>query len=357
MQSVDVLVVGLGPAGGSAARVAARQRLSVLGIDRRAVIGEPVQCAEFIPLPMGSYAQAPGVFSQPIDRMTTLLPSGTCRESDFPGIMINRAAFDQAIAARAREHGATLWTDATLLHVDPQGRTARVRHEGQEQTVAFRALVAADGPHSPVAAQLGWPALETVHTRQYTVPLKQARDDTVIWLSPDYPGGYAWLFPRETHANLGLGMDKTLAPDLKTPLDTLHRDLVEAGWVGQEILRRTGGAIPVGGLRPRVFEGAVVFAGDAAGLTHPITGGGIAPAVASGELAGEAIVAWLRGDEDALEEYQEDLRDRYGPSLDRAVTRRRELASIWHQPQAHEDAVHRRGWIAFDEYFNDPVSP
>ncbi|MGM0675780.1 MAG: geranylgeranyl reductase family protein [Pseudomonadota bacterium] len=357
MRSVDVLVVGLGPAGGSAARVAASQRLSVLGIDRRAVIGEPVQCAEFIPLPMGSYARDPSVFSQPIDHMTTLLPSGTCRESDFPGIMINRAAFDQAIADRAREQGATLWTDTTLLDVDPKARTARIRHEGREHSVAFRSLVAADGPHSTVAARLGWPALHTVQTRQYTVPLKHARNDTVIWLSPDYPGGYAWLFPRGEQANLGLGMDKTLAPDLKTPLDTLHRDLVEAGWVGEGILRRTGGAIPVGGLRPQVCHGPVIFAGDAAGLTHPITGGGIAPAVVSGELAGEAAVAWLRGDEDALEDYHEDLLDRYGPSLDRAVARRRELARIWDQPQAHEDAVHRRGWIAFGEYFNDPVSP
>ncbi|MCG5493258.1 NAD(P)/FAD-dependent oxidoreductase [Ectothiorhodospira variabilis] len=356
MPSVDVLVVGLGPAGGSAARVAAAEGLSVLGIDRRAVIGQPVQCAEFIPLPMGSYARDPGVFSQPIRHMTTLLPSGASQASDFPGIMIDRAAFDQAIAARAQAQGATLWTDAMLLELDLEARRARVRHAGQEQTITFRALVAADGPHSPVAAQLGWPALEIVQTRQYTVPLTQPRDDTVIWLSPDYPGGYAWLFPREGQANLGLGMDKTLAPDLKTPLDALHRELVEAGWVGEAILSRTGGAIPVGGLRPRVFEGAVVFAGDAAGLTHPITGGGIAPAVVSGELAGEAVAAWLGGDEAALADYQEDLCDRYGPSLERAVARRRELGRVWHRPEAREDAVHRRGWIAFGEYFNDPIA-
>ncbi|MFW2134557.1 geranylgeranyl reductase, partial [Ectothiorhodospira haloalkaliphila] len=46
---------------------------------------------------------------------------------------------------------------------------------------------------------------------------------------------------------------------------------------------------------------------------------------------------------------------RYGPSLERAVARRRELGRVWHRPEAREDAVHRRGWIAFGEYFNDPI--
>ena len=64
-----------------------------------------------------------------------------------------------------------------------------------------------------------------VHTRQYTVPLQRPAADTDIWLSPEYPGGYGWLFPKGRLANLGVGADKRLAADLKGPLDRLHRRL------------------------------------------------------------------------------------------------------------------------------------
>ena len=52
-REVDLLIVGLGPGGGSAAASAAAAGLSVVGIDRKQQLGSPVQCAEFIPNPMG----------------------------------------------------------------------------------------------------------------------------------------------------------------------------------------------------------------------------------------------------------------------------------------------------------------
>ena len=75
-QSVDVLVVGLGPAGGSAALMAARAGLSVLGVEKKKQAGMPVQCAEFIPLPMSQYAPNVPVRTQTISGMKTFLPSG-----------------------------------------------------------------------------------------------------------------------------------------------------------------------------------------------------------------------------------------------------------------------------------------
>jgi digeranylgeranylglycerophospholipid reductase len=351
MRTVDLLVVGLGPGGGSAAGKAAAAGLDVLAIDRRSVIGEPVQCAEFIPNPMGRYAPAYPVRVQSIAGMTSILPSGKAVASDFPGLMIDRAEFDRAIAREAANCGAELWTAARLTALDPERRIATVRRDGLEQSVGYRALVAADGPHSTVAARLGLAPLDTVITRQYTVPLRRALDDTVVWLSDEYPGGYAWLFPRGEVANLGLGLDPHLEPDLKMPLERLHQRLVAQGQVGPEVLRRTGGAIPVGGPRERLHLDRIIFVGDAAGLTHPITGAGIAAAVISGEQAGTAAAAFLNGDTAALAEYEEDMRDQFGPALSRAVQRRRDLRPLWHTPAARQDATQRRGWIAFNEYF------
>jgi geranylgeranyl reductase family protein len=352
----DVLVIGLGPGGGAAAAAAAAAGLQVMVIERKHQIGVPVQCAEFIPMPLSRHAMAAGVLMQRISGMTSVLPSGTVVDTPFSGLMVDRAAFDRALAQTAAAAGAALHTSSSLLALDPDAHTARIKGPDGEWTVHYRILIAADGPHSTVARLLGMPALQTVNTRQYTVPLLQPFDDTDIWLSPQYPGGYAWLFPKGDRANLGLGMDPDVDADMKTPLDALHRKLAQQGRVGMDITARTGGAIPVGGLRGQLVVGDALFVGDAAGLTHPITGAGIAAAVASGEAAAAAARAHIAGVADALAEYDEDMRDQFGDALARAVARRAELARLWRSAAAAEDAVHRRGWIAFDEYYRAPLT-
>jgi geranylgeranyl reductase family protein len=349
---VEVLVVGLGPAGACAARTAAESGASVLAVERRSVVGVPVQCAEFVPLPMGKHALASEVFQQRIDAMTTILPSGEKVVSAFPGIMIDRASFDQALARAAREAGAEECLETILDGVDAPRSVAVVRRNGEVREIQYRVLVAADGPLSRVGASLGLPSLETVDTRQYAVPLLRRYAHTDVFLSADYPGGYAWLFPKGNVANLGLGMDPRLAPDLKTPLDALHLQLAGQGLVGMDVIRRTGGPIPVGGLREKLAVRNVLFAGDAAGLTHPITGAGIAAAVISGEAAGASAARFLAGEAGALDDYEEDIRDQFETTLARAVARRRAMTRYWARPEARADAMHRRGWIAFPEYFD-----
>ncbi len=350
--NVDIFVAGLGPGGASAAAIAAQGGLTVFGVDKKRVVGRPVQCAEFIPLPLGGHAREPGVRVQAITGMKSFLPSAMAVATDFPGLMIDRAAFDSAIVERATAAGAALHFDTRLLALDTKRRVAVVEGPDGRAEIGYRILVAADGPSSRVAECMGLPRLATVNTRQYTVPLVAPYADTDIWLSDDYAGGYAWLFPKGEVANLGLGADKRFADDLKAPLDHLHRQLVAEGRVGERILARTGGLIPVGGLRSQLVEDRVLFVGDAAGLTHPITGAGIAAAVVSGERAGEAAADFLAGDDaTALADFEEDIRDQYEETLNRAVQRRAWLNTVWRTPAAQRDEVMRRGWIAFDEYF------
>lgn len=348
---VDVLVVGCGPAGASAAGAAAARGLSVLVIERRRRVGLPVQCAEFIPLPLAGLAHGVHAVRSRITGMNTYLPSGTWVHTDLPGVMIDRAVFDQALAARAVAAGARLATRTLLAGLDVAAGLALISHGGQTRPLRFGLLIAADGPHSPVARLMGLPPQAMIATRQYTVPLRASWADTDIWLSDAYSGGYAWLFPRDGEAHVGLGMEAD-ARALKTALDALHRRLVAEGRVAPIILRRTGGAIPVGGLRARLTLGRVLFAGDAAGLTHPVTGAGIAAAVASGERAGAAAADWLAGDTQALADYEGELRDTFGASLARAVARRK---ALW-QVRVRGDAAFRRGFTAFPEYFREPAT-
>jgi len=145
-------------------------------------------------------------------------------------------------------------------------------------------------------------------------------------------------------------MDKQFAANLKEPLDNLHQKLVREGVVGQTVIRRTGGLIPVGGLRSALVVGNVLFAGDAGGFTHPVTGAGIQAAVVSGQCAGEVAVAFLGGSENALKCYEEDMRDHFEQALHRGVKQRAWLKA------GGEDATLRKGWVAFSEYYAGDVA-
>lgn len=72
--------------------------MRVIAIEHKREIGVPVQCAEFIPLPLSRHAMAAGVLAQRITGMTSVLPSGAAVDTPFCGLMVDRAAFDRALA-------------------------------------------------------------------------------------------------------------------------------------------------------------------------------------------------------------------------------------------------------------------
>ena len=339
--AVDILVVGLGPAGASAAREAARAGCSVLAIERKHAAGEPVQCAEFVPRLIGQDVEgvAP-VTVQPIEAMHTFIEAAAFDPTDrFTGTMIDRNRFDALLVEQAQDAGA-------------ECRFGESWDGGQD--VKARLAIGADGPRSRVRAAAGLAQPRLIETRQVTVPLNDRNRATDIFLSAEIEGGYAWLFPKGTVANLGVGVCPSARRKLKPVLERLRRQLIAEGRIGDAILNRTGGAIPVDGIvgpAATLPDGTpMLLAGDAAGLTNPVTGAGIPAAVMSGAMAGEAAARWIAGTADALDDYNEEIEDLFGASLRRAVRRRRE------QEQAFAAAIPqpadlRRGWIAYPEYW------
>jgi geranylgeranyl reductase family protein len=352
VETPDVVVVGLGPAGSRAAAAAARAGLDVVALERRLKPGTPVQCAEFVPTLIEiEVPRVREVAAQSIARMLTFVEDEAPEETpDFHGWMIDRAAFDRMLAEDAARAGADCRYGIAVTAIEPDG-TVRC-----SSGAVFRpkALIGADGPRSRVGAAIGAINRELVETRQVTVPLAAPHDATDIFLRAPYRGGYGWLFPKGKVANLGIGVAIERRQALKSMLETLRRGLVTSGRIGAEATRLTGGVIPVGGRLPatgRLGSTLVLLAGDAVGLTNPVTGAGIASAVQSGALAGQAAAAALGGSVAAIDDYAEEIGDVFDGALGRAVRRRRAVLACY-AGGARPDAAHlRAGWISSPAYW------
>lgn len=347
-----VVVIGLGPAGACAAAEAARRGCDVVAVDRRREPGRPVQCAEFVPALIGVEAGAfLAAARQPIRSMATAIENDAPQlKRDFYGHILDRAAFDAALVAAAGAAGAQCRFGTSARSIDRDGRVSL----SDGRILAAAVIVGADGPRSGAGRRIGQANRLLLETRQVTVPLLRPHESTDIFLSAAIPGGYGWLFPKRDVAHIGAGVDPAHRTQLKAIVARLHAALVESGRVGPDILGLTGGAIPAGGMlepRGRLGQTLVLLAGDAAGLTNPVTGAGIAAAVYSGTLAGEAASAWAAGDVGADARYEEELRGVLQPALDRAVSRRRELAARARAGARPDRASLRRGWIAYPEYW------
>ena len=352
IEHVDLVVVGLGPAGASAAAQAARRGCQVVAIDRKREPGRPVQCAEFVPAMIGTETDdfAASV-RQPIAAMATFVEDDAPDVKEhFPGYMLDRAAFDAALVCAAEQAGTRCAFGAVVRSVHPDGRVELA----DGYTIIAKVVVGADGPRSIVGRAIGQSNRQLVETRQITVPLRQSHQATDIFLSAEIPGGYGWLFPKGDVANLGAGVDPPHKMRLKNIVAALHASLVANGRAGAEILEMTGGPIPVGGmLRPWGMLGGtlVLLAGDAAGLANPVTGAGIAAAVHSGRLAGEAAAGHVTGIRPAGADYEEEIESVFKAALDRALRRRAELAAIAGAGALPDKAALRRGWIAYPQYW------
>jgi geranylgeranyl reductase family protein len=352
IEAADVVVVGLGPAGSRAAAAASSAGARVVAFERREEVGRPVQCAEFVPALLDQeVAGLASVTAQTIARMLTFVEDESAdEEAHFPGRMIDRAGFDRLLAERAARAGASCRYGVSVLDIEGNG-TVRVSDGSRWRP---RLLIGADGPRSRVGAAIGAINHALVETRQVTVPLLRAHDATDIFLRAEYVGGYAWLFPKGKVANLGLGLDPGWAPRLKPLLHELQHKLAAERRIGTTSSCLTGGAIPVGGRLPAagaIGDMPVLLAGDAAGLTNPVTGAGIAAAVQSGAMAGKAATRWLGGARDALAEYEEDLGDLFDAALTRALRQRAALLARYRHGGTPGPPALRRGWIAYPEYW------
>lgn len=309
--SLDVIVVGAGPAGAIAARALALGGVRVQVLERyRFPRNKP--CGGAISMrAMGRFPflrdALPRVSTRLISRLCLESPSGetVTLESPSPAaLMIRRIEFDDALVRLAQEAGADLIEGVEV--VQAQRDDAGVCLTARNGRV-FRAplVVAADGANSVLARRLGlnagWPpasvALDMMEETSFDD--LQCQDPDLLWVAYGYKGshGYAYIFPKHRHVNVGIGyLLSYYRSDVDEAPYHLQGHLVESlcargALAGtSQRCRFTPALIPVGGPLKRTVVDRVLLTGDAGGFVNGFSAEGIYYAMVSGDLAARAIL-------------------------------------------------------------------
>ncbi|WP_026220464.1 geranylgeranyl reductase family protein [Wenjunlia vitaminophila] len=296
----DVVVVGAGPAGASAAHAAAATGRRVLLLER-AELPRYKTCGGGIIGP--SREALPPGFDLPLrDRVNavTFTMNGrlgrTRRSKRTLFGLTNRSEFDAALVDAAVAEGAVLRTGATVSQVEQHGpvvpdrRTVAVVLNDQEVVLA-RAVVGADGSASRIARHVGvkYDQVDLGLEAEIPVPDAVAQDwagRVLIDWGP-MPGSYGWVFPKGRVLTVGVIAARGQGNATKQYLDTF---VARLGLAGFEPEVSSGHLTHCRAENSPLSRGRVLVAGDAAGLLEPFTREGISYALRSGRLAGEWAV-------------------------------------------------------------------
>jgi len=302
---VDVLVIGGGPAGSTTARFCATNGLDVLVIDRRREIGFPVQCGELLPEVEEMYTIFPDserleeLLSVPREhirgrssQIEIVSPGGRVYGLDFKSLTLDRRSFDKYLVGLAVKAGALLETDACFLGFR-QG--VAVTSLGE---IRARVIVGADGPGSRVARAAGMARNSTLCPGVTCQADADFEPVVRMYFGSVAPGGYAWVIPKETGANVGLGLNPGIAS--RRPKELLMDFLGFLGCKGRDM---SMGLVPTSGPVSTTVQGNVLLVGDSAGHVMATNGGGIPTAMIAGRIAGNTIAEHLSGSV-GLSEYE-----------------------------------------------------
>jgi digeranylgeranylglycerophospholipid reductase len=298
MERFDVVVVGAGPAGATAARFAASGGASTLLVDHRPELGHPVQCGEFLPAPEEladlfdcrevideAFSLPPETILRETSSMACVSPTG--RRFRFPlrGFTVSRRAFDKRLAIEAQGAGAELRFPAGVTGVHDD----RVQFAGGA-TVQARVVIGADGPISTVGRSFGFSVPRQMFRMITATAAGGFPPEIDLYFGHLAPGGYAWMIPRADDANVGLGVAHL---PVGTTLDHLLDEFGEREGFGP-LTERTRWWVPIGPPPESAVRGRALLVGDAANLVMATNGGGIPTAILSGRDAGVTAAAHVR---------------------------------------------------------------
>ena len=333
----DVVVVGAGPAGSMAAKTLAEAGLSVVMLEKRQEIGDPVRCAEGVskrglkdlvevdPRWIAADLKGSRVFSP--DGASIVLSEE--QSGGKTGYVLERKIFDRALAMEAACAGAEVMVKTRaqgLLKRDGMICGVSAMRSGETFQIEAPLVIGADGIESKVGR---WAGIDTTLKLKDISTCAQflVEDESINSNYCEFyfgnkiaPGAYAWLFPKgEKMANVGLGVLGSRSSGTGEPLRLLQ-EFVKSHLPRGKVMEMDVGGVPVAPQLEAMTTDGVMLVGDAAHQSDPLTGGGIITGMTAGVIAGEvAADAISRGDvkRASLRDYEDRWKEPNGNKLQR----------------------------------------
>jgi len=332
----DILVVGLGPGGSTAARFAANGGAKVIAIDKRAEIGTPIQCAEGVSKSVFEKLELepdPNWLRKEVSGVKLIAPNGKVIDLDESkvsqvayGYVLDRKVFDKDLVGHAARAGAEIYLKTRFVSGERLENglvRAHARHFGEDVVIDAKIIIAADGVASRVGPFFGVKTFVPLKYMESCVQYEMTNMRDIKGLEMYFghdvaPGGYVWVFPKsDNSANVGVGI---------IPVHSEHKAkyyldkfLESPRMEGARFVELNAGGVPVSKPLKKTYADNILFVGDAGRIVNPITGGGISTAISTGKYAGMVASDAIRNgktDADALSGYEDLWQDDFGKRLD-----------------------------------------
>jgi len=319
----DIVIVGAGPAGSSAAYEAVRNASSVALLEKESVVAETVRTSGVTWVKDAKSFGIPEDCYNPIKNYSFCSPSNTVTISDdvAKAAVLDVRKTYRHLAKQAQENGAKLFADTNVTDVitDDQKRPIGVIAKSADKEIKFNAKVVIDcsGFQSVVGKMLG---LITQWERfgagaEYEVRAENV-DDKTWWLMVGQkysPAGYAWIFPVGGDiVRIGVGVGKPESDvdpteRLNELMENKEGPIKDLGAITK--IEFHYGLIPNDGLSRKTVYDNLILVGDSAGHANPLVLEGIRYAIRFGRVAGRVASDAVKNDdtsENALKPYETD---------------------------------------------------
>ena len=289
----DIIVIGGGPAGSSAALRAAQLGARVLLLEKDPM-PRPKLCGGWV----SRYALSLLPFELPRDLIevpfrSMELTDGTSRVTITPsvslGVLVDRATFDQYLLEQARLAGAEVrWEKA--IDVLPESSEIQVRTSDSRYTAG--GVIICTGASGELVKTVRLP--DTIHQSAACVEQRLSADFADLLNVGEGDGrfffggtacGFGWVLHHGSYLLVGIGQRRDLGSDLVANFTRFCDSLA----LPREVIHHTGHLVPLGGHSRKLGQGRCLLAGDAAGMVDAQNGEGIAGAIESGRLAAKAL--------------------------------------------------------------------
>lgn len=358
----DVIVVGGGPAGTTAALFARRAGLNVLLVDKKhfprdkicgdAISGKSIRYLKELGL-YEKVEQAPNaevhniVFSSPNQKLIKInfTNNGRGLGTGLSGFICRRIYFDNILFRAAKEKMDVREGFQVRDVLRENGKVIGVKGETEDgtfQEITAKITVGADGFSSVVARKMGLydrdPRHWLVATRAYYRGVTGLDDSIELHYVKETLPGYFWIFPADNGlANVGIGMiyssmKKKGIQIRQAHINATQSPLFKERFKNAELVNGIQGwNLPTGSKRRKIHGDGFILLGDAAGLIDPFTGEGIGNAMCSGSVGAEVIAEACRKEDynsAMLAEYPRRLWQTIGPEL-KMYTRLQQVGRIY----------------------------